>query len=238
MLQHRRIDLAGSSYLELGPGKDFGSVLLVAENCRRAIVADLYLAPWQDEYHPALYSLIRSKWGRPARLLDKVIAQNGYAGVIETLVEPAYALKSLDSGSIDIVFSNAVLEHINPLIDTPRELFRVTRPGGFGVHQVDFRYHHNGHKPLEQLLWSKAKFDAEFARWFGEIGTQLRPWEVERCFKEAGFSVTDADANMKADATYLDEFVAQLRASQSAYRDWPRDELETLSVCYTVRKPG
>lgn len=238
VLQHRRIDLDGKSYLELGPGKNFGSALIVGEKCRRAIVADLYLAPWDDEYHPALYRLIRSKWGRPAQMLDKVIDQNGYAGVIETLSEPAYALKSLGNGDIDIVWSNAVLEHVDPLIDTPREFFRVTRPGGFGVHQVDFRYHSDTNKPLDHLLWSKAQFDAEFARWFGEIGTQIRPAELERSFKDAGFLITDADANMKADISYLDDLVVRLRASRSAYRAWPRDDLEKLSVCYTVRKPG
>ena len=238
LLRNCGIDLHGKSYLELGPGKDFGSMLIVGENCRRAILADLYLAPWDEEYHPAFYALLRSKLGRPAPLLERVIAQNGYAGVIETISEPAYALKSLKSGSIDVVFSNAVLEHVNPLVGATRELFRVTKPGGFGVHQVDFRDHRNSNRPLEQLLESKAAFDAEFARRFGEIGTQIRPLELERYFKEAGFSVTHADVNMTADTAYLDDLVARLRASQSAYRNWPRNDLEKLSACYAIRKPS
>lgn len=238
VLQHRKIELAGKSYLEVGPGKDFGSALIVCGSCSRVIVADLYLAPWDEDYHLPLYSLIRSKWGRPARLLDAVIERKGYAGVIETIPEPAYALKSLKSGSIDIIFSNAVLEHVQPLIDTPREFFRVTKPGGVGVHQVDFRDHRSSDKPLDHLLESKADFDAEFVRRFGEIGTQIRPSELERYIRDSGFVITDVDANMKANPTYLEGLVARLRASRSAYRDWPRDDLENLSVCYTVRKPG
>lgn len=232
------IPIKNMAILEIGPGQNFGPALLLAEQASRAIVADLYLAGWQPDYHPQVYQSMQQKLGRPSRRLDAVVAQNGYDGIIETLTEPAHDLKSIADETIDLIYSGAVLEHVHSLDKTADELFRVTRRGGYGVHQVDFRYHRTFDRPLEYLLLSSEEFEKLHWRTFGEIGCQTRAREAEDMFKKAGFDIIHIDNNMIASDNYMSDFMPRLRSSQvSAYREWPPSELSIISACFFLRKP-
>jgi SAM-dependent methyltransferase len=59
-------------------------------------------------------------------------------------------LKNIPNESIDIIFSNAVFEHIQikDLVPTTEAMWRVLKPGGYMIHEVDLRdhqyyFHHN-----------------------------------------------------------------------------------------------
>jgi ubiquinone/menaquinone biosynthesis C-methylase UbiE len=57
--------------------------------------------------------------------------------------EAADNLKHIEGESVDVVMSNAVLEHIpeNRLSAIVDECYRVLRPGGYMLHQIDLRDH-------------------------------------------------------------------------------------------------
>jgi SAM-dependent methyltransferase len=64
----------------------------------------------------------------------------------------------LERESVDMILSQAVLEHVDDLQDTYRAMQAWLRPGGFISHQVDFRCHNtakswNGHLTYSDLLW-------------------------------------------------------------------------------------
>jgi hypothetical protein len=66
--------------------------------------------------------------------------------------------KSLKSESVDMIFSQAVLEHIDDLEDTCRNLYRWLKPSGFMSHQIDFKCHKlspewNGHWAYSDFVW-------------------------------------------------------------------------------------
>jgi SAM-dependent methyltransferase len=60
--------------------------------------------------------------------------------------------------SVDMIISQAVLEHVDDLQDTYRAMHAWLRPGGFMSHQVDFRCHNtadawNGHLSYSDWVW-------------------------------------------------------------------------------------
>lgn len=223
--------------LELGPGSEFGGTLILGEKSRRLIVADRFLSRWQEDFHLPLYQEVQRMLCRSSRILDEVVRQRGYDGLIEQLEEPAWDLKSIENGSVDLVYSNAVLEHVHPLPDAARELYRVTAKGGYGIHQVDFRYHRSLDRPLEHLLFTREEFEELTEFTHAEVGTQWRVKEVVNFFRQAGFEITRVDVQMTATDSYMRSFLPRLRASQaSPYKDWAEADLAGIGARIFARK--
>jgi len=235
--QNLGIDLAGKRLLELGPGPGFGSTLVLGEHCTTVGVVDRFLANWQPQFHPRLYEHMRRLLGRPSRFLDAVHAARSYGGLIEMFDTPAHSMGQIADASFDVVVSNAVLEHVGQLPLAARELFRITTPGGYGYHQVDFRNHRNFDLPLEHLLLSPKDFEHVLEATNSEVGCQHRVRDVTRMFEAAGFVVRSVNVNMFATRDYLVDFEPRLKRSESIYRDWPLDELGQISAAIVLHSP-
>jgi SAM-dependent methyltransferase len=228
---------------EMGPGINFGTMMVLACYGARPIVADRFLASWDDNYHPLFYAALRARLRAERPEVDpEPIERILRAGihdpsVINCLPEPGEHLGSIASDSVDIAVSNAVLEH---LADPPKvfaELARITRPGGLGLHQVDFRDHRSFATPLEYLLLDRDTFARTFDDCHGECGTQWRPHEYTALFTESGFDVLNFDGNMRVDEAYLDSFMPRLRAARgSPYQNCSRDQLTYISGRFHLRR--
>lgn len=64
----------------------------------------------------------------------------------------------LEEGSLDLIYSQAVLEHIPDLEFTYKKMFSFLKKGGFSSHTIDFSSHEthkiwNGHWFYNELLW-------------------------------------------------------------------------------------
>jgi hypothetical protein len=69
--------------------------------------------------------------------------------------------------TVDAIFSQAVLEHVEDLVGTYDAMQRWLRPGGFMSHQIDFRSHGtttawNGHWAVSDISWRIAKGRREY----------------------------------------------------------------------------
>jgi SAM-dependent methyltransferase len=235
--------IAGKTVLEVGPGINFGVAMVMAAYGVRPVVVDRFLAPWQDEYHRPFYAALRQRLASQdaqadVKPLSALLEENGYLESVIRRYECDLEDLCLPSSSCDAVLSNAVVEHLYELKDSFAQLYRVTRPGGFGIHQVDFRDHRSFDRPLEFLLLKKRPFQAEFARRQGNCGNRRRVSEVAGCFRTAGFDVLDFEENCSCTAGYLAEFLPRLRAAKgSPYRYHDAKDLQSLSGTYTLRKP-
>jgi SAM-dependent methyltransferase len=74
-------------------------------------------------------------------------------------IAPWYGSKVLKEESVDMIYSQAVLEHVDDLHYTYERLYRWLKPGGFMSHQIDFRSHGtakqwNGHWTHGDRMWS------------------------------------------------------------------------------------
>jgi SAM-dependent methyltransferase len=236
--------LAGKTVLEVGPGINYGCVMILAAYGARPAVVDRFLAPWEPGYHRRFYSRLREELVRRApeadvRPLEALVEADGYPEAVIARCESPLETIPLSPESIDLVLSNAVVEHLFDLEKSFAQLYRITRPGGFGLHQVDFRDHRDFDRPLEFLLQREEDFQAEFARTHGEIGNRYRPDEVGASIRAAGFEVLGFEGNTFTRPEYLQEFLPRLRmAVQSRYHQRAAEDLHVVSGRYQLRKPA
>jgi hypothetical protein len=101
-----------------------------------------------------------------ARLLDEKRIERLKQSVLEmnkpdsmvSYVAGSYGPGTIPPESVDMVFSQAVLEYVEPLVETHRLMNLWLRPDGFVSHQIDFGCHGlaedwNGHWSYSDLLW-------------------------------------------------------------------------------------
>jgi Methyltransferase domain len=71
---------------------------------------------------------------------------------------PWHTENAIERDSLDLVFSQAVLEHVDQLADTYRAIYEWLRPNGYMSHQIDFKCHDsarewNGHWTYSDVMW-------------------------------------------------------------------------------------
>lgn len=241
-IERHGMAISGRSILELGPGHNYGTMLALACHGAKVAVADRFSAHWQPHYHAifhkALLVGIQAHWpGLDAKPVRNCIDNASWQGIVQFIPAGAENLSEVPDGAFDIVLSNAVLEHVQDPRQVAGELFRVTKAGGIGLHQVDFRDHRDFSAPLEYLLFAEDDFAEAFAGRHGECGQQTRHYEWRANLEDSGFEVMDFEPNQLASSEYLDQFLPKLRDSRSAYRSARREDLSVISGRFAVRRP-
>ena len=234
--------LRGKNVLEIGPGIHYGVPLILACFGARVAVADRFPPGWQPAYHPVFYSQLLDRFAGefpaidPSPLRAAVKDQTSLNDHLTEIKTPVERIPRRKRNGYDVIFSNAVLEHLFLPFRAIRRLAWVTRPGGLGFHQVDFRDHRDFSRPLEYLLLSRVRFWKVFYWSHGECGNRLRPGGFSRIFTRSGFTIRDFEVNMHAADAYLNEFMPRLRKSSSTYAGCPETELKKLSGCFHLVK--
>ena len=91
-------------------------------------------------------------------------------------------------GSLDLIFSQAVLEHVDNLEETYQAMFAWLKPGGYASHVIDFSAHYlspywNGHWAYSDLQWKLVRGRREYL-------LNRQPLSMHVCSaKQAGFEV-------------------------------------------------
>jgi len=228
--------------MEIGPGPHYGVPLILACYGALVLVADRFSPAWQPDFHPTFYSRLLERLveesplidSRPLRTVQK--NQNSLKDYVKEIKTPLEKIPRSLRCSCDAIFSNAVLEHLYQPLSAIRRMAFITRPGGLGLHQIDFRDHRDFNKPLEYLLLGQIQFWKVFHWSHGECGNRLRSGEFSSIFTRGGFSISSFECNKRAEAPYLDEFLPRLRAASSAYADCKEIELRTLSGQFELIK--
>lgn len=174
--------LKGKTLMEYGPGDLPGvAALMVARGARKVYCVDRFpLVNLSAKNTRVLTDLIDGCRGAERDRLVGSLAnpEDPSAGFaperIEYLVRPS-GISGLRS-AVDMVFSRAVLEHVDNLEATFSDMVAALRPGGVAIHQVDLRSH-GLHKtnPLDFLAWSPALW-----RWmYSQKGVPNR-WRIDK----------------------------------------------------------
>ena len=230
--------------LEIGPGINFGSMMVLAAFGVKPLVNDRFLAQWEQGYHDRFYAALAEELKRQEPTADvspilALVSTGRHDPKVITEIAASLEKIPLPDASIDVAFSNAVGEHLYDLDQSYRQLYRITRPGGFGSHQVDFRDHRNFDRPLEFLLLEEAEFQKLFEDAHGECGNRHRPDETADVLRAAGFEVIEFSPNIFCPPEYLAEFLPRLRAAvHSRFRKRDPETLKEISGCFRVRKPA
>jgi SAM-dependent methyltransferase len=101
---------------------------------------------------------------------------------------PWTSLPDIAKASLDLIFSQAVLEHVDNLEDTYRAMFAWLKPGGYASHVIDFRAHGrspfwNGHLAYSDRQWKLVRGKREFLLNRESLSTHLS------LAKKVGFEV-------------------------------------------------
>ncbi|MAE77060.1 MAG: hypothetical protein CMJ85_09350 [Planctomycetes bacterium] len=248
----RESTIEGSTYLELGCGSMNPLSLLtvfVLLGAKRAIGVDL------DPVHdvsiaaralartasylltdPRLivgdYPITREQVAHNVRSLDLLkLCQGDPSGLDESLLafrnESVYEL-SLDDDSVDGVFSNSFLEHIEDLDRAIEEIARVTRKHGIGCHNIDGEDHGSHTDPDQHPL---AFLTVEPERGLVRGCNRLRPLSYLPIFESHGFEILDTQiwGRQPVDDTLRAKFV-------EPFRSMPLDRLEVSGLIIRIRK--
>jgi SAM-dependent methyltransferase len=105
----------------------------------------------------------------------------------EYLTDGVASLRKIPSGSVDYVWSNAVLPYVRRSDFVPflRELRRIQRPDGVGSHRVPIRDIIGG--KLNDLRFSQRIWESSFMATSRFYTNRLRYLEMLRLFREVGF---------------------------------------------------
>ncbi|MEX5213178.1 MAG: hypothetical protein NW703_03340 [Nitrospiraceae bacterium] len=229
-LPGRETSLRGKTVLEVGPGQDFGMPLILMGFGARTILVDRYLCDWDSTFHPTYYRQLREAVvgrfpGIDTSPLDQVIKAGSHVADGMTLLRTGLeCIHEVPQGSVDVSYSNAVFEHLEGVHAAVHQLARITRQGGSGFHQVDFRDHRDFNRPLEYLTIARSELEVFCKNNLWWYGNAMRYGEFQTCFEVAGFN-TRFEPNLFADEDYVRDI--QLRADRQ-YRDMPLDAFRVL----------
>lgn len=136
---------------------------------------------------------------------------------------------SLPDNTADVVITNAFLEHVEDLDLVARQLFRITKPGGLGIHGIDGKDHRmysdSSVPPLSFL-------EIENPNKIVEGCNRVRPFAMHVPFEKAGFELVEKEVFETLEIT------PEMRERFSEpFRSMPQEELEVLSGMIVIRKP-
>jgi SAM-dependent methyltransferase len=130
------------------------------------------------------------------------IASNLETSELISYRAPWNSVNAIPSGSLDLVFSQAVLEHIDALQESYEAMYRWLKPGGFASHVIDFGAHRvaptwNGHWAYSDWQWRLVRGGREFLlnraplcshiTYAKKVGFQIAA--VKRYYDTSGFSL-------------------------------------------------
>jgi len=235
--------LDGKTVLEIGPGLNFGSTLYLTCFGARALVVDPYLAPWDKDYHPRFYGLMRDAILQESpeqnvSTFNRILSRGGYdPDILKPVCTSLEHPNGIDNSSVDYVFSNAVFEHLYDPQRAFKSTARITKIGGWGFHQTDFRDHRNMNTPLEFLLLKDGEFAELGEKCHFECGNRWRPYEYKKLFESVGFQVVEIFEGLLADNSYMESFIPRLRAAKgSKYLNCDSENLPLIGALFKVQK--
>jgi hypothetical protein len=232
--------LAGKTLMEYGPGDLPGvAALMVARGANKVYCVDRFpLVNLSDKNALVLGRLIDGCRGAEldrivSCLADKDNPGSGFdARRIEYLVRPS-GLSGLQ-GTVDLVFSRAVLEHVNDMDATFADMTLAMRAGATAIHLVDLRSH-GLHKsnPLDFLEWSPALW----ALMYSEKGVPNR-WRIDKYRAVLDRLPVDVQS-LEATKLAASEHVTLVRPRLAGvFRNLSDEDLRWLGFWLVFRKKG
>jgi SAM-dependent methyltransferase len=230
-----RLSVQDREVLELGPGRSLGlSLIFLAAGARRVYAVDRFRHLFWDRLdrrHIAgvLERLDVEGWpsAAAARQAVRDLESERVSFDPDLLIyrQADGAALPLADASVDLTYSNAVLEHVHQPDAVARELARVTRRGGDSVHEIDFRDHFVEHNRLRFL---------EFSEWEWQLRARLRPGYTNRLrvgdfqnlFRQLGFELLSGKVTHLFE---MEEVEAMRPRWTSRFRERSAEELSTAA---------
>jgi SAM-dependent methyltransferase len=193
LAQHARLSgTPATALLELGPGNSLGTALFArGEGVSRVWLADVGdFAETDTAFYRRLAAMVEARHPGFSGRVDFSDRAGMLASLNATYLTGGTAsLAQIPSGSIDVILSTAVLEHVGraEFATLAREMLRLLRPGGIAYHEVDLMDHLGGAQ--NNLRFSQPVWEHPIMAGSGFYTNRLRCREILAIMREAGFEV-------------------------------------------------
>lgn len=232
--------LAGKHLLEYGPGDLPGvAMLMYGLGATRVVCVDRFPMLRPGPQNAAVLQAVIGGLEGGARARAEAAfnvpgnIESGFrAGTVDYVVRP-HGLSGLVE-CVDLVFSRAVLEHVDDLSATFVDMWRALKPEGIAVHQVDLKSHGLHCKnPLDFLAWSPGIWRLMYSA--KGVPNRLRVDAYRREFREAGFECVALEPTSLANP----EDVMAVRATLAeCFHSVSDADLSWLGFWIVLRKPA
>jgi SAM-dependent methyltransferase len=182
----------GFAVLELGPGDALlASAAAWGFGAGRIVASDV--GPFATTTLPMLAGLdraLRAAGLRPLPLEGAARAEEVLGRIgLDYRPNGRAGLAALPDASFDLIWSNAVLEHVrrDAFVPTIAECARLLKPSGVMVHGIDFRDHLA--QALNNLRFSPERWESPLFAEAGFYTNRLAPSEVVAILEAAGLAV-------------------------------------------------
>jgi SAM-dependent methyltransferase len=146
------------------------------------------------------------------------------------LTQGLASMRTIPDGTVDFLFSNAVLEHVRlrEFAETCKEMRRILKPTGVASHQIDFRDHlQNG---LNNLRFSSRVWESDFMVRSGFYTNRLTLPAMDKMFREAGLSV-----ELRTVECWPHGLPTPQSSMAAPFRDLPEQEMMVQSAHVLLR---
>jgi SAM-dependent methyltransferase len=238
-LPQRTEFLRGKRILEYGPGDVPGvAMLMVAHGADQAICVDRFpMVRMSPKNIEIVKLMLEALEGTARERAEECLKQPAHpeagfdARRIEYLVQPS-GLSGLNS-EIDLVISRAVLEHVNDLPASFRDMYAALKPGGVAIHLVDLKSHGlHRDNPLDFLTWPAWLWSMMYSA--KGVPNRLRVDAYRDAVRDSGFQLID----MKPTAIAAREDVDAVRPRlASRFKELSDEDLSWLGFWLVCKKP-
>jgi len=194
-------DLLGDDFvcMEIGPGDSLlSSLSMYALGSRETYLLDVDDFANKDmAIYLEMIDFLSSSHGVEIQEdIDKALSFDELLKSLNThyLTEGIKSLSKIPDSSIDMIWSQAVLEHIklNEFDEYMLELNRILKPKGVVSHRVDLKDHLSG--SLNNLRFSEKNWESDFMSSSGFYTNRIRYEDMVLRFKKAGFNIRSINA--------------------------------------------
>lgn len=229
----------GKRLLEYGPGDMPGvAMLMVAHGAEQVLCVDRFPLVRMSPKNVQIVKLMLEHLSPAQReraescFIQKAQPQSGFdSRLIDYLVRPS-GLSGLQN-EMDLVFSRAVLEHVNDLPATFRDMHAALKPGGIAIHLVDLKSHGlHRRNPLDFLCWPAWLWSLMYS---GKgVPNRLRVNAYRDAATQSGLEILTLEPTLRASP----EDVRAVRTELATpFRELSEEDLSWLGFWLICRKP-
>jgi SAM-dependent methyltransferase len=216
--------------LELGPGDSLATALVAAAHGAEKVWlvdAGVYASQDIEAYRPLCQRLASSSNGVRYHSVSHMLEATHATYLTNGLA----SLHTIPADSVDLIFSQAVLEHVawDEFNETIHELHRVQRPGGVSSHRIDLQ-DHLAHG-LNSLRFSRALWESDLFAKSGFYTNRLRASQIVAAFTAAGYALLSRQDDR------WPTLPLPRRRLHPDYAAFPEDDLLVRGLDLVVQKP-
>lgn len=231
--------LHGKRILEYGPGDVPGvAMLMVAHGAKQVLCVDRFPLVRMSPKNVQIVKLMLERM--PQELRERAEACFRQAGQLQSGFDPWFidylvrpsGLSGLEN-EMDLVFSRAVLEHVNDLPATFCDMYAALKPGGIAIHLVDLKSHGLHRKnPLDFLCWPAWLWSLMYSE--KGVPNRLRVNAYRDAVAQSGLEILALKSTLLASPDDVRAVRPELAAP---FKDLSEEDLSWLGFWLVCRKP-